>query len=239
MSTVADVILFIKNVLGEVFKRWWEESSKPWQAFLDTLAETWDLGWLDLVGVINLFVFIQRNLDRLTDTIDAFRELLQELALVPQRIAAEVADELIPVPDNWKGRVFRADEAIRLMVSEVMLGAIQIQDFDLPAEIDLAKLGEAAPVVQKIVRELDESLLFDRIKKFMLFKLLVLAGVMLRSFASLAVYVWLAWWMFRIHGPDGDKILQERALPQDSRRVRSRRRGVRQYRVNARSGPDT
>lgn len=239
MSTVADVIIFIKNILHEVFKRWWEEAAKPWDEFLATLLETWDLGWLDIVGIVNLPVFVMRNSDRVANTIDAVRELLQDLALVPQRIAAEVADDLIPVPDNWKNRVFRGDQAVRMFVTEVMRGAIQIQDFDLPAEVDLAKVAETAPAIEKIVKNLDESALFDRIKKFMLFKLIVLAGVIVRSGASLAVYIWLAWWMFRIHGPDGDKILQERALPQDSRRVRSRRRGVRQYRVNARTGPDS
>lgn len=227
---------FVEKVIYEIWRQYWLETGKVVDAFTADLTEIWGTGFWEIfvpiVGTTNLA-------HKLIATLDAFQEFQQDLTLVPGRIAVDVVDDLIPVPKAWSNRVFRGDQALRFFVREALDFAVDIQDMDLPAEVDVAKRIDQLAFVQRMKQRFNFDELVTKAKGGLIFSAVIIAGTIAKHVMALGVVIWAGVMVFRAHQADfTDAVLKERALPQDSERVVSRPRGARQHRVNRRPGPD-
>lgn len=230
-STVSE---WLSKVGFRLLEQWWEEFTKVSRDLRDNLAEIWDVDVGDLFG----FLFLGGATlipGRLLATREAFQEWGQDTALIWPRIAANVIDEVIPVPDSMKNRVMRADEALRYFVQEALVFAINIEDLDLPAELDLGTYVQKYVTLRRVLDGVET--IGQGARTAARGSLVLFIGTLMKHAAALGVVAWAGWVLLRAH-QSADVILRERALPQDSLRVRRRRRGVRQYRLNRRPGPD-
>lgn len=238
------VLEFLKNVIAAIVDAWWTEFSKVRVAYFNRLKEIWLPQWGDLWWLAFPFFSAGAVVPRLLDTLEATQEFAQDAGLVWQRIVVEVSDDLIPVPDDWKNRVVRADQMLRFFVQECLRFGVNIQDLDPPPELDMTKLVEKYIKVDQFVDQVKagakseaRASLIAATKASLIFQLTVAIGNILKVIAAIVLAVFAGYVVWRAHTADfSTQVLRERALPQDSRRVGGQRRG--QHRVNVRPGPD-
>ena len=236
---VQEIIAFIRGWVEKFIDEWFSELAKVWNDFVRRLDSIWEFEVSDFILYL-LFppLFGADNAVRLLDTWDAWKEFVQDATLVGRRVAADVVDDAIPVPDEWKTRVVRADQMLRFMVREAIEFGTDIIDADIPAILDLAKQLGKFEKVKEAVGWLQGALerAADKAGKGASAGKGLVAGVVLDTvvmafgqFASIALVIWAANILIRAHGPEGKDILSERALSQDNRRVwRSGRRRARE-----------
>lgn len=240
---------WLRDVAGQWWDAYWREVGKAWDSLLAELNEIWDFRWYEFLVPLVTGGLVGARILR---TIDAFREFGEDLRLVPSRVAVEVVDDLIPVPDEWKGRVMTADQALRFCVHEALDFAVNLVDVDLPSEVDVGKAIELSGAVKGAVdeaRAVDEPAPLERARRILRGRrfrgattavskawLVSLLGSVLTVFAASGCVLFAAWVVWKAHQDPEKRFLNERALPQNSRRVYGTRRG--QHRENARRGPD-
>lgn len=242
---MGNVIDFLQNVVLAIVDAWWKEWSKVRIAYFDRLKEIWAPQWGDLWWLAFPFFSAGALVPRMLDTLEATQEFAQDTGLVWQRITVDVADDLIPVPDSWKNRVVRADQMLRFFVQECLRFGVNIQDLDPPPELDMTKLVEKYVAVDKIVDQVKVGAVAEAkagamaaAKASLIFQLTVAVGNILKVIAAIILAVFAGYIVWRAHTKEfSERVLAERALPQDSPRVRTARPGG-QHRVNQRTGPD-
>lgn len=235
---------FIKTIVANVIDSWFTEFKKVWSELLKKLGEIWSFRWGDLLWLAFPIGAPGALVPRLLDSMEALAEFGQDSALIWQRIVVDVADDAIPVPDSWKGRVVRADQMLRFFVQETLRFGVNIQDLDPPPELDMTKIVEKYVQIDKLVSQVregsSEAIQTARagLRATIIFRLTVAVGNILKVLAAVVLAAFAGWIIWRAHDEEfSSRVLRERALPQDSKRVRSSR-PVGQHRVNQRTGPD-
>lgn len=177
---------------------------------------------------INPFSGPERVLLLALDLAGAWGEFQQDIALAPSRAIATTLPDSIDFGPKLRGRVFRGDEAIRLFLSEILNTAVDLIDWDLPAEIGAAKAVKKAAGLTEAFRAADRiqglsSALRASVATWVFRAASVVLSVgaagFLTAFAGLILY----------RAKRGD--YNRDTLPQDSTRTSGGR-------VNIRPGPD-
>jgi hypothetical protein len=213
-------------------------------AFRDTLWDIWSEPYSLWDLITSPFGGIQRDvMRRFARTWDAWQELGQDLALVGPRVLRDVVVRLFPVPDEFDQRVMTASEALRWAVQLFIESAIEVEDADLPAEFDIAKITQKALGVREVVVVIEREGIVAGIQAGGALAKRTIAGVVAIVLArlakhgiSLGILIAVGLFVRRMHGPEGKQVLARFALPQDSRRAWST--GRHQSRTNTRKGPD-
>lgn len=232
---------WLRNVAGQWWDSYWAEVGKAWDVFTSHLEEIWEFRWWQIAFPILFGGLIGK---KLLETVEALQEFAEDMRLVPSRVAVEIADDLIPVPDEWKTRVLTADQALRFLVREATTFAVDIVDLDLPTEVDFAKAAEGSAILAETAKDVasesleaaDKMASVERSARF-LGKTWIVAviGTLLTTFAAAGCVAFAVWAVVRAHN-DPEFMLKERALSQNSKRVYGPRRG--QHRFNAKTGHD-
>lgn len=233
---------FLDKLLTQILDQWFDESAKVWDEFLDKISDAWTPGVSFWVLVLTPSALSSFLLSALLSSLDAVQELIQDLGLVPHRIAVDVVDDLVPVPDAWKGRVVRADQMLRFLVRESLEFGVDIVDLDLPAILNVAEYAGKATKLAQVVdktRAMGErvGIALKAARASVVVAVIKAVFTIFKWTALVVLALWAANTLWRAHGPEGQIMIDERALPQNSKRVR-RDRGVRQFRVNTRPGKD-
>lgn len=252
MSRVTD---YLREVWSKSLDRWWDEIRKAFEAFADQLLETWFPRYaksrrirdavrdmLDLMrdvvrGIRGDEEAIGKVALRFTRTLDAILELRQDIFLAIPRAVAPVLVETFPLPKYFGNYVCTLETVARANVAELLQGAIDVVDADMPAEIDMLIRLKAWIERWRLWKVFSRARLVVALKAKIILMIIEFLWLLLRLAAAMWLVVWAGWFVFRVNDPLFSKRWVKRlALPQDSRRSVVIRPG--QRRRNIRPGPD-